>query len=166
MSQGFGFAGSNWQASKSWDRWKDSQTRGPTYATIGLEKAGINRILAAGGGIGASSAKSVLAATPSPGGGGGADLALGERKAMMNAQKFNAERQGYLATSKDAALAGEVQEAHQLSEFLQTPQGKFWVQQKFINGAVPNGLDAAAAKMLMQILPGAAGSLKDKWNED
>lgn len=39
--------------SKQWDKWKDSQTRGPLYKLIGLEQAGLNPILAAKGSLGA-----------------------------------------------------------------------------------------------------------------
>lgn len=55
-------------ASKAWDRYKNSITRGPTYTAIGLEDAGINRILAAGGGIGAQVGQGMLARGATGGG--------------------------------------------------------------------------------------------------
>lgn len=50
MGASFGFG----QAAqgRQWDKWKDSQTRGPLYKLIGLEQAGLNPILAAKGGLG------------------------------------------------------------------------------------------------------------------
>jgi len=55
MAAGLG-ASSRWEsfgygqmaASRAWDKWKDSLTRGPEYRMIGLRSAGLNPILAAG----------------------------------------------------------------------------------------------------------------------
>lgn len=53
-------------ASKSWDKQKDWATRGPSYVMQGLRRAGINPILAAGGGISVGAARAPQASPSKP----------------------------------------------------------------------------------------------------
>lgn len=50
------------ESRRAWDKQKDWATRGPTYQMQGLRAAGLNPILAAGGGLGGASASSIAQA--------------------------------------------------------------------------------------------------------
>jgi len=52
IGQSIGYAISAQTASDDWDRWKKSLLRGPKYRMLGLERAGLNPILAVQGGLG------------------------------------------------------------------------------------------------------------------
>lgn len=147
-------------ASKSHDRAKNMITRGPTYARIGLEKAGFNPILALTKGQipGSGFRPDVARGGPS----GQIDPAKGSAMALMRAQTRTTQLMGskaaaesLLANERTLSLGGEVAEARRLMDFINTPQGQFWVRQKYINSAVPNTPSAMAAKGLMQLMPKA-----------
>ena len=103
----FGLAQS--AAGRSWDKWKDSQTRGPTYRLIGLEKAGLNPILAAKGALGGTAGTGQFPFAPGTQSGSniGADI--------VQAGTANAQRQA--AKSQARKLGAEADMAEQLAKY-------------------------------------------------
>lgn len=86
-SFGFGQAA----VGKSWDKWKDSQTRGFKYKMIGLRKAGLNPILAAQGGLGGGSGGFAPPAQAS--GGTGLPIGTDAVKAYQQSRLQKSQRQ-------------------------------------------------------------------------
>ncbi len=67
IGQSIGYGISKAQLGDSYNQWKKSLKRGPRYRMIGLERAGLNPILAAGGGVGATNAGMQLKANQASG---------------------------------------------------------------------------------------------------
>lgn len=96
----------NWQGaqmtnSKSWDRWKNAQTRGYLYKQIGLKEAGLNPILAASGGLGLGSGGLPTSVAGGAGGTSRADIASAGLKGEQGAterskQDINKKQLDYL----------------------------------------------------------------------
>lgn len=129
------FGQSQVTASKAWDRYKDSVTRGPTWMAKGLEDAGINRILAGGGfGAGMNSAKTVQA--HASGSGAMPDATANARGALMFQQKE-------LVDKNIDAMSGKAEEGRALERWLKSDAGKDWVSQKYIKDASPPSTGAA-----------------------
>ncbi len=147
------------QANTAWDRWKNSLTRGPLLRAQGLEAAGINRILAAGGGIGATNAGSVIQAKSSGGAGGGpgkldpvqdVKLARAATKAAEEQANKLAEEAG-LAQTNNSLRTLELPHAQALAEFYATDLGKATLRGGEINRALPTTTPSA-------LIRGAAGA--------
>ncbi len=81
------------QANTAWDRMKNLLTRGPLYRQQGLEKAGLNRILAAGGGVGATTAGSTIQGKSGSAGGGSGGLDPTSKPRLERAQRNAASAQ-------------------------------------------------------------------------
>lgn len=125
IGQSIGYGISKAQAGDAFNLWKKSLKRGPSYAAIGLERAGINRILAAGGGVGATSAAGSLKLNPagmgSPGGGKpGVEAATAQ---ALSAQAKAANSQAGLADISTTLRGNENVEAEWRAAFYKTPEG-------------------------------------------
>lgn len=134
ISQAVGYGFNAMGASKSWDRYKNSLTRGPGYMRGGLEAAGYNPILALTKG---QMPRGVMPPAAKTGPTGGPVANLGSARKLLEAQTGAATSQSDLAFIQKAALQGTAQESLNLAEFMMTPEGKSWVRQKFINNALP-----------------------------
>ncbi len=146
------FGQSQVTASKAWDRYKDSVTRGPTWAAKGFEDAGINRILAAGSSGLAGTAKSIQAHPTGPG--PLPDMTVGARRAWMQQQEWTSDAQMKLYDSQNLALDGQIAESQATAKFINSPEGRWWIRQKIITGATPGSLEAVAARGLMNAAGG------------
>lgn len=153
IGQSIGYGISAKLASTAWDKQKNLLTRGPTYARIGLEKAGYNPILYLHGGGPGAATKAPQGAMP--GSYGAPNMTTGSARQLMSKQAEAAEatmknqlQQANLAATQYQTMLGQVAEARKLSEFLEGPEGAFWVRQKYINQSLPNTGEAAILKML------------------
>lgn len=79
------------QIGDAFNDWKKRLKRGPRYTAIGLERAGINRILAAGGGIGATNAQGALQKIPNISSGNPASDAAQQGQATQAKQLLRAQ---------------------------------------------------------------------------
>ena len=134
-------------AATSWDKWKDSLTRGPTYMMQGYRKAGINPILAATGSGFKSTAQQIQSAPGKPGSPGdnpGIATAQGQ---MIRAQTEQAQAGTSAANAQAALTQAKADVAQQEAEFYQkNPQ---WIEKAAINKALPATAAGIAAKEIM-----------------
>lgn len=127
-------------ASKAWDRWKNSQTRGPTYAMSGLRKAGLNPILAAGAGgfSGTSRPGAPQASGVSKSNSSFSPLVFSQAEKLRKEMDL-IENQGTLADEQATALRlrNDFYKAHPdvLSDDIR-------------NSSLPNSAEAAAIKLI------------------
>ena len=132
-SFGFGQAA----AGKSWDKWKDSQTRGPTYRLIGLNKAGLNPILAAKNSLGGAGGSSPYPFAPGQGTGNpGLDLVQGA----------NASAQTTAAKAQARKLGAEADMAEQLRDYYK--DNPKVLADREVNASMPNNVTGAVTRGL------------------
>jgi len=138
-------------ASVAWDRWKKSQIRGPKYAVMGLRRAGLNPVLAAGasgfGGMKAPSAPQAAAAHPASVG----DPLVFEQGALLRDQRDLTQQQTATASaleqkykadsgfvSRQTYIAGlTLNEKEELSRFYGTAEGQALARALQLSGATP-----------------------------
>ena len=143
LGQSIGFGISEHLADSSFDRWKDSMTRGPTYARIGLEKAGFSPILAlTGGRMPGGSGVRIQGSQPGAYGPGEGVLKADLARTMQAAQISQARTQINVNNAMQAKLMREwqvmqpqLQEANFYGNWLQSKEGQYWMKQKYIQGA-------------------------------
>lgn len=128
MSVGYGIGKA--QQGDAFNIWKKSLKRGPKYRAIGLEAAGINRIIAAGGGIEASSAGAQIKANAVSGAGGENPAVAAGKYGQARAAKDLLDTQGQIA---EAALVKAQAEA----AFWGSPEGAEAIRQAAIREGVP-----------------------------
>lgn len=148
IGQSIGYGISKAQLGDSYNIWKKSLKRGPTYRMIGLRAAGINPILAAGGGLGASSSAINLKSNPAGmGGSGGQNPAVAQ--SAKNAYQAQAEKfvsEADLARTRSELEALSLPFARALALFYSTQQGIDTAKQGAINTNLPNTLTGAGIK--------------------
>lgn len=143
-------------ASKSWDKWKDSQTRGPLYQRIGLEKAGFNPALAYGKGMPATAGKAVQAHGVGTGSGGNV-LALAQGK-LLAAQTETTRLLGlkHQADTDNTGVGTDIlrfslPEKEAISDFFKTAPGKNIARLGRINAASPQTFQAGLVRLANMI---------------
>ena len=105
LGAGLSFGLGQAAAGQQWDKWKDSQTRGPLYRLIGLEEAGLNPILAAKGGLGGGGGGFTPTAVAS--GGGGLPLGSNATRAAKEIGLMRDQARGLRAArERDLAQTG------------------------------------------------------------
>lgn len=155
-SAGFGL--NQISASRAWDTYKKSLQRGPTYMMRGLEKAGINPIIAAGGGINASGpGRSIMQAPTNAGNVQPASTAMKQSKligAQVNAtdamrDKTNADAS--LVRMNERLQALNLPAAEFNAAFNLTTEGRALLRQARINDAIPNSWSGMTGKGLYNL---------------
>lgn len=131
IGQSIGYGISKAQQGDSFNQWKKSLKRGPRYTAIGLERAGINRILAAGGGIGATSAGGALKANAAGSG------SPGENPATAKAQYDLLKMQGRKADAEAVLLEAQIPGANNDRIFNMTEEGYQTNRQRRIRESQP-----------------------------
>lgn len=141
IGQSIGYGISKSQLGDSYNIWKKSLKRGPTYRAIGLERAGINRIIAAGGGIQASSAGALLKSNQASGGTGSGNPAVD--MATVNTAKAMQDKllsEGDLARTRSELVGLEIPEATARALYFQTERGKSAAATRIETEANPKSL--------------------------
>jgi len=124
-------------ASMSWDRWKNSQTRGPTYAMQGLRKAGLNPILAAGRGF-SGTARPGAPQAPAVGRSPGVSPIAGSQIKLMEEQRRLVGQQTATAAALESKYRSEtgkvdvdtqiarlsIPQKQAVADFFRTPDGQ------------------------------------------
>lgn len=140
-------------AGDAYNYWKKGLKRGPSYRAIGLERAGINRIIAAGGGIEASQAQSLLQ-KPGGGGGGSYDPTIGtaQKRALTSQTNLNDANTG-IANAQGVYEQGK-------ADFYNSAPGKAAIAAEAYNKSLPQTWTGAG------IRAGAWGATNAKqwWN--
>lgn len=153
-------------AGQAWDRQKKWAERGPTYVMRGLEKAGINPILAVANGLNLGAPKPVQAA---PASAPSSDFArnsmvsaqrdlMQSQTSAQTAQKAKFEADARLADTHTILEATDMQRRSLQEAYYKTPEGKATVAADARNRAYPNTVSGLAAKELgalsQQLKPG------------
>ncbi len=129
------------QAQDSWNYWKKSLLKGPRYQMLGLERAGLNPILAAGGGVGATTAGAQIKA----GGTSGSKSANPALDQAMIAQATNAAG----LSGEQGRLVGIQADAAGLRlDYDRTPEGQQTIRDSKMNEAHPNTPAGIGSKWL------------------
>lgn len=123
IGQSIGYGISKAQAGDAFNLWKKSLKRGPKYAAIGLERAGINRILAGGGGVTAAAPMQKLnQASGSPGSGKpGVETATAR---ALSAQAGAADAQATFAGTQNSIAELQRVEDQWRANFYNTAEGQ------------------------------------------
>lgn len=140
IGQSIAFGIGRAQQNDSWDAWKRSLKKGPTYVAQGLERAGINRILAAGGGIGATSAGGILKANAAGMGGKGDNPSV----AAASARALNAQA-NLTSTQQEIADAQLIYEQGRAALY-STTTGKGLIEAEAYLKSLPNNITGAAIR--------------------
>lgn len=125
IGQSIGYGISKSQLGDSYNIWKKSLKRGPSYRAIGLERAGINRIIAAGGGIQAGSAGALIKANQASGSTGSANIGVDQANInTAKAMQGKLGEEGALAASHRAIVDLGLPEATARAAYYATERGK------------------------------------------
>lgn len=145
-------------ASRAWDTYKKSLQRGPTYMMRGLRKAGINPILAAGGGINASgqgrsimqAATNAKSAQPGSNVFGQKGLIAAQTKAT-NAQTLKTQSEDMRVQINAAIEAEGYPAAAFLGGFFSTPDGQAVLKRIEARKAIPDSVSGNVAQGLFDM---------------
>lgn len=140
IGQSIGYGIGREQQSDSYHYWKKSLKSGPRYAAIGLERAGLNRILALGGGVGASTAGSQTKANAAGMGGTGTNAS----QAAASAKALSAQA-ALTGTQQEIAEAQLVYERGR-AELYSTGPGKGLIEAEAYLKSLPSTLTGAAIR--------------------
>lgn len=154
IGQSIGYGIANRQMHDSYDIWKKSLKRGPTYTAIGLEAAGLNRIIAAGGGVTATNAGAMIKANAATGSPGSANPALAQKKGnVAKAQKdaldaaAGASNASALLANTNAEIAAQgLPRAKALAAYYATSAGQGTAIAGEVNSSYPNTITGAGIK--------------------
>lgn len=146
------------EAADAWDYWKKSLLRGPSYRMQGLRSAGINPILAAGGGIGATTSAGALIKSSSKASGTAANPAISEGQRGLLTASTTAQQTLATKHSAEANLASlrfrlesaDLPRKGLEEQFYNSKRGARVVDMKQHNDALPNTWPGLTAKGLMQ----------------
>jgi len=151
IGQSIGYGISKAQLGDSYNQWKKSLKRGPRYRMIGLERAGINPILAAGGGVGATNAGLQVKANQATGSPGG-------NPELMRAQTS-------LLKTQQAVTAANLVKAQQEALFWGSPQGLRMIRDRAISessaSSWPGMLDRMIRGLDIESAPGVGRTSED-----
>lgn len=164
------FGQSQVTASKAYDRQKNLMTRGPTYIMKGLRDAGINPIIAAGGGISASSARAQMAAPTGPGSPVSADaFKVNDAKALLKSQTAAALQQGRLVSAQANIAEAQGVKAAALAAYYRSPEGIATLIDGEVNSSLPSTLPAAGIRAIRSVMPPvphkAIKEFKETWSQ-
>lgn len=152
IGQGIGYGYTAKAASTAWDRQKNMLTRGPSYMMQGLEKAGLNPILAVNN-------LRLPGASMAPQAGNPTSAVSMNRygqqallKAQTNAAEATTQRQ--LAAASLDMIRGELEgmdapRRAALAEWFRSDEGREWARQNYINESMPNTWQGVLMKLLM-----------------
>lgn len=153
---------SSFQAKEGYKYWKKQKIHGPSLAAEGLERAGLNRILAAGGGLGASTAGSAVKINPAGMGGGSGvnpSLASGQRKLLTEQTRAagsaanQADANADLSRTNNLLQGLLIPHAKALNDFYTSEHGIRTLETGEVNKALPSNFPAAGIR-------GAAGAME------
>lgn len=147
---------------QQWDKWKDSQTRGPQYRMIGLRKAGLNPILAARGGLGGAGGGGFSPSAVASGGGGlplgsnalraSKEIALLSKQGKLLDAQTNAQNQNAALTQVKATnAANEGVGIRKTAQFYTTPEGAEILRRGIKNNSLPKGVTPAVIQALFEL---------------
>lgn len=137
--------GDSFNSSKKWAK------RSPSYTAIGLKRAGINRILAAGGGIGATNAQSALKANSAGSGSGGMGVGdVGEIR-RTNTARGLLKSQTDLVNSQQALIDAQTREANRVADFNAGPTGAAIYEDRMRNDSLPDSPSGILYKGLREM---------------
>lgn len=131
-------------------RWRQSLKKGPSLMAEGLERAGINRIIAAGGGIHSGSAGSMAKAMQPNVKLDNPSISVGQR-GLLAAQTNAATSAGSLTRLQEEIRSKELPRAQALADYYSTPPGKATAVMGEVNKALPTTMTGAGIR-------GAAGA--------
>ncbi len=146
VDQGISYGLNKMSASTSWDRQKKLIKRGYKWNMQGLERAGLNPILAAGGGISAGGAGSAQMAHAVKGGGNAGLDALTAQNIAANTAKTLAE--------KNITEAGQPH-ADAMAAFFSTERGRELIRLGITKDKLPSTAAEAAIKGGYDLFKGA-----------
>lgn len=154
IGQSIGFGIGRAQQNDAWDIWKKSLLRGPSYRAQGLEAAGINRIIAAGGGAWSTNAGSLIKANTASGSPGSTNPDIAQKQGGLlkaqtgaaNASASASNAQATLADTNAEIVSQGLPRARALAEYYSTPTGAATAIQGEVNTALPNTLTGAGIK--------------------
>ncbi len=135
IGQSIGYGISKAQLGDSYNIWKKSLKRGPTYRVIGLKRAGLNPILAAGGGVSATNAGALMKANQASGSPGSGNPALAQSQSTL------LDKQTEIATAQLVYEQGK-------ANLYGTEYGKNLIQMEALMRALPDNPTAAAIKAM------------------
>ncbi len=141
IGQSIGFGISAALASDDWDRWKRSLRKGPSYRMQGLARAGLNPILAVGGGLGGGM-PGPAASHATAGGGPGSNPDLAQKQSSL----FAATTARELATANRTNIQATVDQAN--ADYWTSPEGRATIAQGARNKALPSTLTGAGIRLL------------------
>lgn len=151
MSQTASFLGNKAAAGEAYDRWKNMQTRGPGYMMQGLRAAGINPILAAGGGIKAGASGRPPQAAPATSRhtnvlAGAQMKLLQSQTSAADAVRDKTKSEQTLVDIRAALEATEMPRKKFLEQYFASPNGQLTLEMMQVNEALPNSFAGLAGK--------------------
>lgn len=152
VGSSIGYGISKAQLDDSYNNWRKSLRRGPTYRMQGLRAAGINPILAAGGGIGATATAAKL--NPAGGGGGAGDPFSAHTERRERQAKTGLSAAGTeLAENQNKIVSAQLVYEQGKAEFYASKEGKSVIRQEAIHNASPNTWPGLFSRGLRELPP-------------
>lgn len=154
---GAGYFAGQMASSRAHDRAKNMMTRGPTYRMIGLRKAGLNPIAAAGGALGVGGSGGGFASSPVvvPGGGSATPLdvtgasAKNAQRQLLQAQTKTQQGLAMKAEAEGLHAALGLVESAELARLYGTEEGRKILLDRITTQSLPDNIGAALFKMFL-----------------